>query len=82
MSRDLFLPGVTDFVYDLAETHKDTWHGEGDDRWLQGLVEEVGELASALAGRHEHSPEYELRQIAAISINWLAERQQRELEAT
>ncbi len=29
------------------------------------------ELASALRGKHEHTPEAELRQIAAIAINWL-----------
>ena len=68
----------TNDVYALALEHNQTWSGEPDERWLQGLVEEVGELASALAGRHEHTPELELRQIAAIAINWLAERKERE----
>ena len=38
---------------------------------LRMLIEEVGELAEALAGKHEHSPEYELIQIGGIAINWL-----------
>ena len=62
-------------AYALAIEHIDTWEGEPESRWLQGLVEEVGELASSLAGRHEHTPDLELLQIAAIAINWLAERQ-------
>jgi len=80
MKRSELLPDVTNDVYWLAMQHAATWAGMPDERWLQGLVEEVGELASALAGRHEHTPEFELRQIAAIALNWLAERQWRGVE--
>lgn len=38
---------------------------------LAMLLEEVGELALALEGRHEHPPEYELVQIGGIVLNWL-----------
>jgi hypothetical protein len=38
---------------------------------LRMLVEEVGELASALAGDHEHDPEFELVQIGGIALHWL-----------
>ena len=78
MTRGFFTSKVAARVYELAMRHEDTWAGESDVRWLQGLVEEVGELASALAGRHKHTPDYELRQIAAIALNWLAERQERD----
>jgi len=36
-----------------------------------GLLEEVGELALAIAGIHEHNVDYELQQIASICLNWL-----------
>jgi len=35
------------------------------------LLEEVAELAAALEGKHEHSPEIELVQIGGIAANWL-----------
>lgn len=34
-------------------------------------MQEVGELAGSLVGDHEGPPEWELRQIVAICINWL-----------
>ena len=37
------------------------------------LLEEVGELALALAGRHEHEPFTELVQIAGICLNWMSQ---------
>ena len=78
MGRAYFLPDIASYVCELVVQHRHTWQDEPDERWLKGMVEEVGELASALAGRHEHTPDYELRQIAAIAINWLAERKSRE----
>ena len=80
MTRGFFTPDIANDVYELAMHHEATWAGEPDARWLQGLVEEVGELASALAGRHEHTPEFELRQIATIAMNWMAERHHRSLQ--
>lgn len=38
---------------------------------LRMLVEEIGELAAALAGTHEHTPALELVQIGGIVANWL-----------
>jgi len=38
---------------------------------LPMLQEEVDELSAALRGEHEHPPESELVQIAAIAINWI-----------
>lgn len=35
------------------------------------LMEEVAELALSLQGKHVHTPELELREIASIAINWL-----------
>ena len=40
------------------------------------LLQEVGELALALEGKHEHPPAVELVQIGGIILNWL----HRELE--
>lgn len=66
-------------VMTLANRHycEGTWRDQPDARWLAGMVEEVGELASALEGRHEHEPDMELRQIASIALNWLARRRVR-----
>lgn len=60
-------------VMKLANHHYcvGTWQGESEDHWLAGLAEEVLELTAALGGKHEHSPDVELRQIASIALNWL-----------
>lgn len=66
---------VTDVVkltFDIKQANIKMWRdGKSDMYWLARLTEEVGELSSALLGRHEHPPEVELRQIAAICLNWL-----------
>ena len=54
------------------------WRGKDDLYWMARLTEELGELSGALLGRHEHSPEIELRQIAGICINWLEYRASRQ----
>jgi hypothetical protein len=66
---------VIQTVINLKEKHKATWRDKPEAYWLARLVEEIGELASALVGHHEHSPDYELRQIAAICMNWLEYRE-------
>lgn len=48
-----------------------TWQERDEYRWLAGIVEELGELAEALDGKHEHPPETEIKQIASVSINFL-----------
>ena len=58
-------------VYALYQKHCETWMVEDEWRWMAGLQEEVLELSLALRGRHEHQPELELMQIAAIALNWL-----------
>ena len=61
-------------VLDLKKKHVKTWREEPDNYWVVRLFEEVGELASALVNRHEHTPELELAQISAICLNWLEKR--------
>lgn len=58
-------------IYNLVKEHESTWRDLPEERWLAGLVAEVGELADSLYGKHEHPPDVELKQIAAICINWL-----------
>lgn len=58
-------------VYELKKRHEKTWRGESEPYWFARLVEEIGELGGALVGNHEHTPDYELSQIAAIVLNWL-----------
>jgi len=58
-------------VFELTEQHKETWRGDPESVWLEGLKEEIEELSQSLEGNHNHSPEHELRQIAAICLNWL-----------
>lgn len=66
-----------DAVLALKAEHIATWRDKDDHYWLAGLAEEVLELTSALEGRHTHSPEVELTQIAAIALNWLELRAER-----
>ena len=65
------LPAKWRDVLELTQGHIKTWRDEPQARWLAGLMAEVGELADALHGKHEHSPDWELEQIAAIALNWL-----------
>ena len=61
-------------VWSNAEKHSHKWQNKNDEYWCLRLIQEVGELSASLAADHEHTPEYELTQIAGISINWLAKR--------
>lgn len=60
--------------------HVDTWSGRLDCYWFYRLCQEVGELGSSLAEDHEHSPEYEIAQIASICINWLIRKERKNEE--
>ncbi len=64
---------VVERVIAYANEHdaKKTWWGKTDAEWLVGLTEEYLELHLALDGEHEHSPEFELLQIASCAINFL-----------
>jgi hypothetical protein len=65
------LTAVEHGVILLRRKHAETWRGKPENYWLAALLEEFGELGSALNGEHEHDPDYELRQISAICMNWL-----------
>jgi len=67
-------------VIGLKRVHSQTWRDCGQLKWTVGLLEEVWELLLALVGLHRHSPDWELRQIAAIAMNWLEMREEREGE--
>ena len=54
-----------------ADAHCHHWAGKSDDYWLQRLMQEVGELASVLAGDHPDTVEHELTQIGGIAVDWL-----------
>jgi len=65
---------IIDQVLNLQRKHEDTWADRHGSYWLARLVEEVGELGAALVDDHEHTPDWELAQIASIAINWLRHR--------
>jgi len=58
-------------VLELMRHHDTSWHDLDEMRWLAGLVEEVGELASSLMDRHDDSITWEMMQIASIALNYL-----------
>ena len=58
-------------VLELMRQHDETWHDLDEMRWLAGLVEEVGELASSMMHRHDDPIAWEMMQIATISLNYL-----------
>lgn len=64
-------------VLSLQHRHCKTWRGQHELYWFTQLIEETAELGNALVGEHEHDPDYELTQIAAICLNWLDMRQGR-----
>lgn len=61
----------------LKDKHRQTWRDRDEGYWFQQLVGEVGELGLSLANDHEHTPDHELEQIAAICMNWLEMRNDR-----
>ncbi len=69
-------------VLALKDQHKATWRRRPETFWLARLVAEVGELSLALLGTeptkpHLHTPDSELKQIAAIAMNWLEMREEK-----
>ena len=62
---------TTQQVADLANKHNTTWRDKPESYWLARLTGEVGELACSLVGDHEGPIDWELKQIAAICLNWL-----------
>lgn len=61
-------------VLELMRLHDETWKMEITEYWYARLVEEVGELGSALVGAHDDSPVWELMQVATIALNFLRRR--------
>lgn len=64
------------FVIALKQQYAEKWRDKPESYWLMRLIQEIGELASALANDHEHTPDHELEQIASITLNWLEMRAQ------
>jgi len=62
---------MIDNVMQLTQKYANKWRDEPEVLWFVYLSAEVGELAEALIGKHEHSADWELAQIAAICLNWL-----------
>lgn len=65
-------------VLELQQKHALTWRDRPEWYWALGLLEEVAELILSLAGLHVGPPEWELKQIAAICLNWLEYRAAKE----
>lgn len=55
----------------MANEYTHHWVHKDDNYWLQRLMQEVGELASVMAGDHDDTMEHELLQIGSIALNWL-----------
>lgn len=64
------LTPAEDLTIGLRRQHRQTWRHRPEWRWYLGLWEEVIELGLALLKLHSDSPDWELRQIGAIAINW------------
>lgn len=47
------------------------WRDKSEHWWLARLQGETAELTLTLEGKHEGPMAHELRQIAAICLNWL-----------
>lgn len=58
-------------VEKLKNKHSATWQDRSEQYWLMGLLEEVVELIGSLLGLHRGPVEWELKQIAAICMNWI-----------
>lgn len=71
------MQAVDERVITLRVKKRKLWRDKTESYWLSRLVEEVGELASSLNGRHPHDPDTELTQIASMCINWLEMREQK-----
>lgn len=67
---------LTDVIA-LKEAYKNHWRDMPESYWFMRLAEELGELGGVLAGNHDDTVEHELKQIAAICLNWLEMRDDR-----
>ena len=62
-------------ILEIKEKHRETWRDKPDEIWLTHFIEEVAELVLSVHGKHNHSPDIELKQIASICLNWLEMRE-------
>jgi hypothetical protein len=67
-------------IWHLKQQHEGTWRGRCQAYWLFRLFLELLELAFALIGLHKDSPDWELKQIASIAMNWFEMRQGQALQ--
>jgi len=65
---------ITNEVLALKARHAQTWADKPQWFWMVMLMEEIVELLGALLGLHKGPVEWELKQIAAIAMNWLEHR--------
>jgi hypothetical protein len=74
MVKDTTQLAIEDAVIKLANEHAETWQDKPDSYWLARLLQEVGELGSALVDDHDDPVEWELLQVASIAINFARKR--------
>lgn len=72
-----YLKDYSEAILNLAIYHRETWRNKHQWFWFLSLLEEVLELGLSLLGLHKDRPEHELKQIAAICINWWDYRHQK-----
>jgi len=56
---------------DVVRRFINHWRDKDESYWFARLAEEFGELGGSLVGNHVGPVDHELRQIAAICLNWL-----------
>jgi hypothetical protein len=61
-------------VIEHRRKYRTLYRNEDDFYWLRILTEEFAELVLSLEGKHNHTPDLELTEIAGICINWLEKR--------
>lgn len=61
-------------LIEYADRYRSHWLDRDEAYWLQRMMQEVGELASVMAGDHDDTVEHELQQIGSIALNWLRRR--------
>lgn len=63
--------GSKEEVVEHESKYHGMWWDKGNLFWFVSLLEEFCELGLSLLRLHRHAPEYELKQIASISIGWM-----------
>ena len=71
------MDNVAQEVLLLKQEHRKTWRDRPQWYWWWRFCLEWIELSLALVKLHKDSPDWELRQLASIAINWLEMRDTR-----